>query len=73
MMGDVLVAIAVSALSAIIGMGIGGAISRSWSEPTIADQRSCGTDRASYAWGQGGKRLVVCERPSGLVVREVEP
>ena len=59
------------------GILIGGAIAvylrHDPASPTISDQRACGTDRASHAWYEGKMRLVVCERPGGLVVREVRP
>lgn len=35
------------------------------------DQHECGEDRAIHVWKENNIRLVVCERPHGLVVREV--
>ena len=46
-----------------------------FTEPTITvsvqDQRICGADPATHVWYQYSKRLVICSRPSGLVVVEV--
>jgi len=39
----------------------------------VHDQRACGADRTEAVWTSRGHRLVVCETPSGLVVREVTP
>lgn len=36
------------------------------------DQDECGEDRAIHVWEENNIRLVVCERPQGLVVREVQ-
>lgn len=36
------------------------------------DQRTCGTDLATHVYSKFGKRLVICERPGGLVVVEVK-
>lgn len=43
-------------------------------EPNVKaqDHRECGEDRAIHVWKENSIRLVVCERPQGLVVREVQ-
>ena len=38
---------------------------------TAKDQIACGADPATHVWYQDSKRLVICSRPSGLVVVEV--
>ena len=40
-------------------------------KPTIEDQRACGDHPALLAYSHDGGRLVVCEAPSGPIVRKV--
>jgi hypothetical protein len=54
---------------ALFGMFMGAKIQAY--EPTVADQLVCGNNPAIHVWKQNNSRLVVCEHPAGLVVREV--
>jgi hypothetical protein len=62
-------------LSLIMMFSIVG-LPKDWPEkhrlPTVREQQTCGIHKAQTAWSRKGRRLVICEHPSGLIVREVK-